>query len=177
MARIKQRYTKKDVISRELFTGLLVVLVFVLAYFIILSSELKPGINRLTASYISFNNNDTTDMLKITDLKKMSNSNGLSFRNNSYKKFKVDGEKGTNFKIVLYHIGNVIDEKYVHYALFIDGVKKENNVLSNEVTIDNGGIVIYDGVVKKDTNCTLKMWVDNSYKSNVKNVSYEVRIK
>ena len=177
MSKKKRIYTKKDVKVRLILTAFLVVMVFALTYFTVLSDELNPKINELTTSYISFNNNDTTDMIKITNLKKMSNSNGMSFKNKSAKKFKVTGEVGDRYRIILFHTGNDIDNGFVHYSLHVNGDVKENNVLSNVPTLEDGGIVIYDGVVNEDGECVLKMWIDNSYDKNIKNISYEVRIK
>ena len=177
MADTRRRYTKKDVFIRRMYTSILLVLVFVLSYYAFISYNSKSQLDELTTSYISFNNNDTTDMMKITNLKKMSNSNGVSFKNKSMKRFEVSGEIGERYQIVLYHIGNVIDNKYVHYSLVVNNKVKETNVLSNVVYSENGGLVIYDGKIEKNNNCILKMWVDNSYRDSVKNVSYEVRIK
>ena len=51
-------------------------LVIILGYIILLSNVLEPKINQLTASYISFNNRNSTDMLRINNLEKMSNKKG-----------------------------------------------------------------------------------------------------
>ena len=177
MTKAKRRYTKKDIFVRRIYTGILLVLVFVLSYFTYMSYSSKSKLNELTTSYISFNNNDTTDMIKVTNLKKMSNSNGISFKNKSVKKFDISGNVGDRYQIVLYHIGNLIDNKYVHYSLIINNKVKDTNILSNMFSSENGGIVIYDGKIEENNNCILRMWVDNSYQDSVKNVSYEVRIK
>ena len=177
MSKQNKIYTKRDVVIREILTGILVVFVFAFTFFTLLSDEFNTKINELTTSYISFKNNDTTDMIKITNLKKMSNSNGVSFKNQSTKKFSISGDVGEKYRIILYHTGNEIDSKFVHYSLRINGKDKEKSVLNKMPTIDNGGIVIYDGIIEDKNDCVLKMWVDNSYNKSVKNISYEVRIK
>ena len=175
MSKRRKRYTKKDVFIYEAITALVFVLVFLLA-FIIISFDDDKVINKITAGYISFNNNDTTDMLKITNLKRMKNNLGTSHKNKSYKEFEITGEENQKYNIVLYHIGNTIDEEYVHYVLYMNGVEKEKNVLKNLRTTANGGIIVYDGVIDKNNNCIIKMWIDNSYKKNIKNISYEIRV-
>lgn len=177
MSKQNKIYTKRDVIIREIFTCLLVVFVFAFTFFSLLSVEFNTKINELTTSYISFNNNDTTDMIKITNLKKMTNSNGVSFKNHSTKRFDISGSVGDRYKIILYHTGNDIDSRFVHYSLRINGIDKEKKVLTNMMSLEDGGIVIYDGVIGKENDCVLKMWIDNSYNKSVKNISYEVRIK
>ena len=152
-------------------------IMFVLSYYVYNSYNSKSKLDELTTSYISFNNNDTTEMMKITDLKRMSNSTGVSFKNKSLKNFDISGDVGERYQIVLYHIGNVIDNKYVHYSLIINNKVKDTNTLNNMIYSENGGLVIYDGKIEKNNNCILKMWVDNSYHDSVKNISYEVRIK
>ena len=177
MKKGKRRYTKKEVNKVAGTTLILVVLVCMIAYVIVNASWLRPKLNEVQASYISLNNPNATDMLKVTALHKLPNDKGTSHKNKAVKDFQITGQQDSSYQIVLYHIGNLIDNKYVHYSLIINNKVKDTNILSNMFSSENGGIVIYDGKIEENNNCILRMWVDNSYQDSVKNVSYEVRIK
>ena len=173
----KKKYTKKSVYKSALTTISLLLLVIFCGYIIFQTEWLKPKLNELSASYISLNNLDTTDILKVSNLRKYNNKNGKSNWNKSVKIFQVTGQREMKYQIVLYHVGEKIEDEYIHFYLENEkGVTKEET-LSNQFETEDGGKVIYEGTIKEGKNWTLKMWIDKKYKKKENNISYEIRIK
>ena len=177
MKKGKKRYTKKSVYKNACVTVTLIILVVALSYGIMQTDWLSPRINELSASYISLNNTDTTDMLKVTNLRKLSDKKGIGSRNKSLKEFQVTGETDYKYKIVLYHIGDMIDEENVKFFLENEMDVSKEGILKNQEETYDGGRVIYEGTIKEGQNWRLKMWVDKGYQGSSNNVSYEIRIK
>ena len=173
----KKKFTSKDVYRTSIIAGILLICVISLGGFINYSKLQTVKIDEVTANYISFNNSNTTDMIKVSNLKRLSDSKGASFRNSSYKTFYVLGEKNHNFKIVLYHIGTVINDEYIHFSLSHRGKDIMNHTLDQMQETSNGGRIIYEGVIKDEKDWTIRMWIDHSYYDDVKNISYEIRIQ
>ena len=171
------KYTVKDVYRMCIVTGILLFIVSC-TFGIISSSNINiVPFDDVTANYISFNNSNTTDMIKVSNLEKLSDTKGVSFRNRSNKNFKVLGDKNHTFQIVLYHIGTVIDDQYIHFSLSHQGKEIIRYTLDQMQESPNGGKIIYEGVIKDEEDWNLKMWVDHTYKGSVKNISYEIRIQ
>ena len=171
-----KRYTRKDVIKSSFFTMFLLLITLLLGYIILKTDTLSPRAELLSTSNISFNNSNATDMLKISNLKKMSEDKGTSNHNKSTTNIKISGNKDYECKIVLYHVGNIVGEEYVHYELSNSNVLRTGN-LSTASLNNDGGRIIYEGKIEENKNFELKMWVDKNYEGNVKNVSYEIKIK
>lgn len=166
---------QRKVISYCLFLCLLVLL---LTYFIFYKDTLKTSVDEVTASYISFNNSKTTDMLKISNLSKMKDKKGKSILNTSTKTFDVNGNVKEKYEVVVYALGNQVDESYVKYALY----DENNNEISKGILNDlaqsaDGGKVIYQSSIKKNNKLKLNMWLSKKYQGNTKNISYEIKIK
>lgn len=172
-----KKYTMKDVYRMCIITGILLILVICIGGIISNSNFNVVPFDEVTASYVSFNNSDTTDMIKVSNLEKLSDTKGVSFRNRSSKNFQVLGDKNLKFKIVLYHIGTVIEDEYIHFSLSHKGKEIIRYTLDQMQESSNGGKIIYEGVIKDQDDWNLKMWVDHSYKGVVKNISYEIRIQ
>ena len=95
----KKRKTKKNSKKRQqemkiqrkvIFQCVILsVLVLALTYFILNSNVLKSKVDEVTASYISFNNSKTTDMLKISNLSKQN------------EELKIQLNKKTNMLLIL----------------------------------------------------------------------------
>lgn len=177
MKKGKRRYTKKEVNKIAGTTLILFVLVCMIAYVIINASWLRPKLNEIQASYISLNNTETTDMLKVTALRKLTDEKGVSYKNKSFKEFKITGQQDSTYQIVLYHLGEKIDEKYVHYSLKNEKDKTIQDLLGNMEQTPDGGKIIFVGNVKDGKNWIIKMWIDKSYQGNADNISYEIKIK
>lgn len=173
----KKSKQKKQQTKNLFYTILLCVLVAGISYIIFATNILEPRIDGVTASYISFNNSNSTDMLKIVDLLKLSDEVGKSSLNQSKVTFKVDGKKNKDYQIVLYPTGNNINNKYVKVFLTINKEKKILEKLNNMKVIEDGGIIVYEGRLLEDNNFKLQMWVDNKYNKNIDNISYEIKIK
>lgn len=176
MKKGRKRYTKRSVLKTAIPTFILLILVVGIAYGIFHTEWLRPKVNEITASYISLNTNETTDVLKITNLRLLSEKQGKT-KNKSTQEFQITGEKDTIYQIVLYHLGNQVDESYVHFYLENEKSDKVEGVLSNREETFDGGRVLYEGTIKDAKKWNLKMWVDKSYHKEVNNVSYEIRIK
>lgn len=177
MRKGRKRYTKKSVIQAAIPTLFLVVLVCVGAYYIQQGEWIQPEIDEITASYLSLNNNETTDMMKITNLHKMSDKNGHLSKNKCSKNFQITGKKDATYQIVLYHLGNRVEEEYIKFYLTNEKEQFIENILSNMPDSPDGGKIIFEGTMEDGKKWKLKMWVDKSYKYEVTNVSYEVKIK
>ena len=177
MKKGKKKYTKKSVYKSAFTTFVLIVLVVLCAHFIFQTDWLKPRFNELLASYISLNNLNTTDILKVSNLKKMTNKKGISYHNKSKKEFQVTGQREIKYQIVLYHVGEKIEEEYIHFYLENEKKVKIEGILSEQSETNDGGKMIYEGTIQEGKNWTIKMWIDKEYKKKGNNVSYEIRIK
>lgn len=172
---------KQNILKKQrkllLYCLILIIIAIALLYFIFKSNLLVTKINQETASFISFNNSDTTDMLKIKTIKKLSNNQGKSRFNTNYLEFVVSSSTNTNYEIIIYPLGNKIDDKYVYYYLTDSNNNKidYNNLSSKEVTPD-GGKIIYTNKINGKKKLILKMWVNNKYMGNVKNTAYKIKI-
>ena len=70
MVRVRKKVSKHTVNKAKIKTYILIFMVMMMSYTLINHSP-KPQMNELTTSYISFNNSNATDMMKIKNLKKM----------------------------------------------------------------------------------------------------------
>ena len=77
----KKKKQKKKNYLFIFFSVILCLITLLLSYIIFGTNLLKPKLNEETTSYISFNNKDTTDILKIKNIQIMSNEKGKSNRN------------------------------------------------------------------------------------------------
>ena len=175
---MKNKEKKSNRIKKRSIVLLIFIVVLTISVFYLINETklLIPKIDEATASYISFNNSNSTDMLKINNIKRMKHKIGKSFLNTYKETFNVSGTKNENFNIELYSIGNKIDKKYINYVLL-----KNNNIieignLENKEETNNGGIILYQGKIINDNSYEIKMWIDEDYKEKPQNVSYEIKI-
>lgn len=175
---MKNKEKKNNRIKKRSIVLLIFIVVLTISVFYLINETklLIPKIDEATASYISFNNSNSTDMLKINNIKRMKHKIGKSFLNTYKETFNVSGTKNENFNIELYSIGNKIDKKYINYVLL-----KNNNIieignLENKEETNNGGIILYQGKIINDNSYEIKMWIDEDYKEKPQNVSYEIKI-
>ena len=175
---MKNKEKKNNRIKKRSIVLLIFIVVLTISVFYLINETklLIPKIDEATASYISFNNSNSTDMLKINNIKRMKHKIGKSFLNTYKETFNVFGTKNENFNIELYSIGNKIDKKYINYVLL-----KNNNIieignLENKEQTNNGGIILYQGKIINDNSYEIKMWIDEDYKEKPQNVSYEIKI-
>ena len=80
MKKIKKRKKEKHIFSWILMI-VLIIIVFCLSALIFNTDYLSPKIDELTTSYISFNNVESTDIIKISNIKRMDDDTGKSYRN------------------------------------------------------------------------------------------------
>ena len=99
----RKKVTKKKVVQTAMITIALILFVLTFSYWILYSEWYQPRINELSASYISLNNQNATDMLKITGLRKMSDHKGRKNSNPCKQTFQMTGESENEYQIVLYH--------------------------------------------------------------------------
>jgi len=177
MKKKRKRYTKKSVYKAASFTLGLLLLVGISTYMITHTEWESPKMNEISASYISLNNNNTTDMLKIKNLKKLTDTKGLRSTNQCVKEFQITGTRDSNYRIVLYHLGDIIEEEYVKFDLKNDKNIEIKGILKNQPQTFDGGSILFEGTMEEGKNWTLKMWVDKEYDKDVKNVAYEIRIR
>lgn len=172
----KKKYTKKAVRIYSIITGLLLGIVLYVGYHILENDYQKVVIDEITTNYISFNNSYQTDSLKITNLKPMPERKGESSNNLSKKTFIVNGKKKNRYEIVLYQHGSVIDEKKVNFSLWENKEKVVSGEIINMPEKNDGGKIIYEGVIENPKKFILKMWLDKSYEVSTKNLVYEIKI-
>lgn len=175
---MKNKEKKNNRIKKRSIVLLIFIVVLTISVFYLINETklLIPKIDEATASYISFNNSNSTDMLKINNIKRMKHKIGKSLLNTYKETFNVSGTKNENFNIELYSIGNKIDKKYINYVLL-----KNNNIieignLENKEETNNGGIILYQGKIINNNSYEIKMWIDEDYKEKPQNVSYEIKI-
>ena len=72
----RKRYTQKKIYKLSLMTIFLLLLAFFFGYIIFETDYLQSGVDELTASYISFNNAKSTDVLRINDISKKNDEKG-----------------------------------------------------------------------------------------------------
>lgn len=173
---MRKRYSKKLVYKKAIRTIVLVAIAIIIGYFISISNFLSPSLDELTASYISFNNTNSTDILKITNISKMPNHKGKSNSNKSYVSFNINGEKNKKYQIILYPIGNTPKEESIYFNIqnSEDNITNRLSVMPSNV---DGGKIIYKGIIKEKETTTIKMWLNNDLKEEFENITYEVKIK
>lgn len=171
-----KRYSKKRVYKSTFIAVILVLLVVFLGLFILKTDYLYTGINESTKRYISFNNTDSTDILKINNITRKTSKNGRSILNRSSILFEIKGDHHKEFDIVLYPINNTLEEKYIYYYLSLNNKKVTGN-LASVLTKEDGGKVIYHGKIDDNNTYRLNMWISENYKVKGRNISYEVKIK
>lgn len=171
-----KKYTSKETYKLSLVAIFLILLTLFFGIIIFKTDYLQSEVDELTAKYISFNNAKSTDLLKVIDLSKKNDIKGKNHTNKSHNYFEISGDKNEEFEIVLYSSGNIIDEKYVKYYLKRGEEAQEGNLSITEKTINNGKI-IYKGKIEKNNKFRLYMWIDDNYNKDVKNISYEIKIK
>ena len=174
----KNNKIQENKIKKTSIVFLVIVVIMTLSAFYLIKETdlLLPKIDEATASYISFSNSNSTDMLKITNLKKMKHEIGKSFFNSRKVTFNVSGQKNEDFNIELYSIGNKIDKKYINYILLNNNRVLEVGNLENKIENQNGGIILYQNQLINNNSYEIKMWIDDEYKDKTNNVSYEIKV-
>lgn len=174
--RKQQQYLKE--LKRNIFFCLLSsILVIGLAYFIFQADILKPQLNEMTASYISFNNSNTTDMLKISDLKKYSDKKGKSDINEKNINFNVTGTKNSEYSIIVYPINKNTDYKNIKFYIEKNNQELIVDNLDSKPTNQDGGIIIYEGKITKKNKMTIRMWLTKKYHHDNHSISFEIKVK
>ena len=171
----KQRKQKQQLYKNIVISTLMLLLVLGISYLIFETDLLQPSVNEVTASYISFNNKDTTDVIKINNIKKMSNDIGMSIVNTKHSQLLVSGEQNSNYQLVVYPMVNDIDLEYINYAVTIGHDKYTGNLATGTVNSDEG-IVVYNGKVNEAKKITIRMWISKEYEGEVNNNSFKIRI-
>lgn len=166
-----QKRYKKLLIRKIVFCTILVILVLCFSYIIFETKLLTPRIDSVTTNYISFNNRNTTDMLRIDNIKKMSKEQGKGIANKNMISFVIPKEEKHNYTIVIVPMDNNIEKKYIHYALTI------NQKTSFGVLSDGDETSIYYGNSQSNIKVKIKMWVSKDYPNKVKDNSFEIKVK
>lgn len=168
---------EKQVIKSSILVFVLLVLVISFSYIIFNTDILTPNINEVTASYISFNNSNRTDMLKINNLKEMSDKRGKSSLNFQSEKLKITGKKNSKYTVVLYPTREDFDLENIKYYLTDNSNLEESSILSNLKEDKSGGIIVTEGVIDDAKELVLKLWLTDSYSRNHKHISFEIQVK
>ncbi|MBP5678923.1 MAG: hypothetical protein J6X28_03750 [Bacilli bacterium] len=177
MKKKKKRVTQKQVTKAAFLTACLIILVGIVSYGLLSFSETPSKVNALSASYLSLKNNNTTDMLKISNFQKLTEAKGISSKNPCNQTFQITGKRDKTYQIVLFHLGDVVEEEWIEYQLTNEKGLKEKGILSQKEQTQDGGRILWEGTMKEGKNWNLKMWITKSYPNEVNNIAYEIRIK
>ena len=172
MKSIKEK-RKKEMQKKKSFTVMMILFTIVLTYLIMNSSILDSHINQLTASYISFYNNKT-DQLMIRNVKKLSTKIGKSSWNSASITFNVFGDKNQEYEIVLLPKENTIADKFIYYSLQQKKEISSSSIEKLEKTGD-GGRILYKGKVN-NSKMTVRLWILKKYKDVVSDNIFEIKI-
>lgn len=181
MKRVQKKRKKKKTNNlkiKEIFSIVLLILLISGISFIIYKTDIfMPKIDEVTASYISFNNSDSTDMIKISNVNRKKDNFGKSELNSKYAEFTVNSKEKSDYKIVVYPYTDKIDLKCVKYYLSTNNNNKID-ILENSVENGDGGRTIYQNKLrKKQEKIIIRMWIDKECKSNLNEESFEIKIK
>lgn len=172
----RKKSIKDSILSFRILSIILIATVIGLFLVLSNSSLFRPKLNEDTIRYISFNNQNTTDMLQITDIKRMNDDMGKSQRNKSFITFSAIGEKDLDYDVILYPIVNTIDDSYIKYSI-TNQKKIVIDTLEDKEKSEDGGIIIYQGKIKENQLRTLRLWVSMDYRKKIESNSFEIRIK
>lgn len=170
--RVKRTRTIK-VIKQSFICLILIFTIIGFNIYIFKNNLITPKLDELTTSYVSFYNQYSTDILKISNIEKMNDSKGKKLRKNL--EFTISGDKNIEYNVLLYSIQNKIPDKYVKILIQSNNkeiVKTIDSFKKNE----DGGIIIYSGKNKKE-KIKVKMWISEDYKEKINNTSFEIKIK
>ncbi len=171
----KQLKQRRQLLKNTVISTLLLLLVLGVSYLIFVTDVLEPHVNEVTAGYISFYNNDTTDMIKINNLKKLSDDVGKSIVNTRSQELKVTGENNNKYQVVVYPMINNIDLKYINFSITKGEITYTNNLEDMPIG-DDEGIIVYQGNVSEGKELTLRMWISKEYEGKIDNNSFSVKI-
>jgi len=175
MSKKNKKSYKKNIKKQAIICSITVLLIVILNVFVFKNNLITPKIDELTTSYLSFYNQNTTDMLKINNIEKMSDKKGQSKYNKKSISFNISTDKNLEYETVLYDIQNNIPKEYIMVLINVNNEKIVKNLASFDRNED-GSRVLYRGKTQKD-NIKIKMWVSDNYKDNVNDTSFEIQIK
>ncbi len=171
----RQQRQRKQLYKNTVLSILMCLLVLGVSYIIFKTDILQPKVNEVTASYISFYNNDTTDMIKINNIKKLSDDIGKSIVNTKSHELKVSGDINSDYQVVVYPMINNIDLKYINFSI-TNGNNTYSNNLSEMPNRTDEGIIVYNGKVEDTKKMTIRMWVSKEYEGDIDNNSFSIKI-
>ena len=172
----RKKSIKYKIINLRVICVLLILIAITLFFIIDDSSLFQPKVNEETFKYISFNNRNTTDMLLINNIKRMSDDRGKSNNNKNFIEFTAVGEKNLDYDVIIYPIINNIEYKNIKYSI-TNQKRLIIDTLDEKEISDDGGIIIYNGKIKEDQLRTLRLWISRDYSGKIESNSFEVRIK
>ena len=88
----------------------------------------------------------------------------------------VKGKKDEEYNIELYSLGNKINKKYIKYILLKNDKIIEVGNLETKEENNNGGIILYQDIIKEENTYEIKMWIDKEFNKKISNVSYEIKV-
>ena len=171
----RQQRQRKQLYKNTVISALMCLLVLGISYLIFKTDILKPRVNEVTASYISFYNNDTTDMIKINNIKRLSDDMGKSIVNTKSRELKVSGEANSDYQVVVYPMINNIDLEHIKFSI-TDGNTTYSNNLSEVPTRTDEGMVVYNGKVDDTKKVTIRMWISKEYEGDIDNNSFSIKV-
>ena len=171
MKKKNKKATKKQIVKHSIICMISVFLIIILNVIILKNDLFTPKINEITTSYVTLYNQDTTDMLKITNIEKMSDEKGKSKFNKKGISFTITDENKEEYITTIYEIQNDIPKEYIKIM-----INDKISTLDKFEKAEDGGINLYTGK-SKDKKMKIKMWVSDKYKKRINDTSFEIRIK
>lgn len=173
----KEQQQQKEIRKKFFFCVSLSFIILLISYLIFYTDILKPELNEMTASYISFNNSNTTDMLKINNLEKLSDKKGVSSINDKNVIFEVTGKEAETYSVVVYPTNSNSDFRNIKFALEKNGKLLISDTLNNQAVSQDGGIVILKDKIAANNKLTLRMWLTKKYHKDKHNLAFEIKVK
>ncbi len=175
MSKKKKKNQHKKKKLQNLLCLFLVTLILSFAYIMVKEKKLEPDINELTASYISFNNNNVTDRLTISNLKVMPDIIGKSTWNKSRLTIPITGEQNQEYEIILSPTHQETNEEYIE--IYLEHKKEKIRKKMSEFNNTSAGEkIIYQGKIDH-SNISIYMWISSKYKLKKDHNSYEIKIR
>ena len=170
----KQQQLEKK-FYQKVFLCLFIAILIIITGKYIYNQKKVPALDETISNNISFRNAEATDILKITDIVKMTDKKGKSILNQKKVEFDITGSAEQDYQIIIYPITSDIAPENINYYLKI-GDDEVIGTLSNGVPTNDGGYIILNNKINENSKCLLKMWLNENQDEDQDNC-FEIKIK
>ena len=175
--RVNSKNISEKLVASCSFLIMLLLLICGVSYYLFGINGLRFDIQN-TTNYISFNDLFDSDTIKINNLKQLSDKNGKRSKGID---LNIKGDSNNlEYEIILVPINVDIDYNNINFYL----TDEKNNEIKYDslnntyLSEDYSGNVIYNGLLNNDSsNLKLRVWINEDYKGDINNNSFEVKVK